>query len=155
MVYTRRSKFSTKAGLCVYWLHAPEMVPHEIMAHWLVEPVPGESMKMLKLRPLYPPGAGTLDVPYVETVPLNDRFKIAWSEAWDADRDGRTGRTDFNGGIYDAHIRAVKLQAKIAKQSERDMFRQLRWGRDKLAFAPPPPELEAAESRPHASEGAS
>ena len=153
----KRARFSTKDGQCVYRRVGDTHTPHEIVSHWLVEQaVPGQpSMKMLKLRPLYPPGAGTLDVPYVETVPLNDRFKIAWSEAWDADRDGRTGRTDFNGGIYDAHIRAVKLQAKIAKQSERDMFHQLRWGRGELAFAPPPPELEAAESRPPASEGAS
>ena len=79
-------------------------------------------------------------------VPLNDRFKIVWSKDWDAKADGRTGRNESNGGIYDAHIRAVKLQAKIAKQSERDMFHQLRWGRGELAFTPSPPELEVADA---------
>ena len=58
-------------------------------------------------------------------------------------RGSSTGRTDLNGATYDAHIHAVKLQAKMARQPERDMFHQLRWGRGELALAPPPPELES------------
>ena len=51
-------------------------MPHEIISHWLVEQaVPGrQSMKMLKLRPLFPPTANTLDAA-VETASLNERFK--------------------------------------------------------------------------------
>ena len=67
---------------------------------------------------------------------------------------GSTGRTALNGAVYDAHIRAVKLQARVAKMSEWQMFHELRWGRGNLAFAPSPPELEGSESRPDASEAA-
>ena len=85
--------------------------PHEIISHWLVEQaVPGrQSMKMLKLRPLFPPTANTLDVPAVETVSLNERFKSVWeAHSFDpvSDELESTSRTASNGGLYDAHIRA-------------------------------------------------
>ena len=101
-------------------------------------------MKMLKLRPLDPPTANTLDVPAVETVPLDDRFKSVW-EAHNFDRDPddleSTFHTASNGGLYHAHIRSVKLQARSSKVSEWLMFHQLRWGRGNVAYAPTPPEL--------------
>ena len=150
----KRTRFSTKDGLCVYRLVGDTSTPHEIVAHWLVEQaVPGQqSMKMLRLRPLHPPDASTLDVPCVETTSLHERFKTEWSAGWDADPDGSSGRNDFNGAIYDAHIRAVKLQAKVVGKSERSMFHQLRWGHgNRVAYSPPPPELEADESHPAAS----
>ena len=72
----KRARFSTKEGLCVYRLVDDMNTPHEIISHWLVEQaVPGrQSMKMLKLRPLFPPTANTLDAA-VETASLNERFK--------------------------------------------------------------------------------
>ena len=153
----KRARFSTKEGLCVYRLAGDVTTPHEIVSHWLVEQaVPGQqSMKMLKLRPLDPPTSDLLDMPSVETVPLQDRFKSVW-EAHNCDAEpgelGGTGRTVTNGAIYDAHIRAVKLMARISKLSEWQMFHEMRWGRGNLAFAPTPPELEGAESQPDASE---
>ena len=60
--------------------------------------------------------AATLDVPCTETVSLHERFKTEWSAAWDS-LDGSSGRTDFNAPRYDAHIRAVKLQAKVVGTS--------------------------------------
>ena len=146
----KRARFSTKDGLCVYRRVGDTHTPHEIVSHWLVEQaVPGQaSMKMLRLRPLHPPGAGTLDVPCVETASLHERFKTEWTEACcDAVSGESTGRTDSNSAIYDAHIRAVKLQAKVVEKSERNMFHQLRWGHGNIAYSPPPPELEADE--PH------
>ena len=92
--------------------------------------------------------------PCVETVPLQDRFKSVW-EAHSCDAEpglGGTGRTVTNGAIYDAHIRAVKLMARISKLSEWQMFHEMRWGRGNVALAPTPPELEGAESQPDASE---
>ena len=81
-------------------------MPHEIVAHWLVEQVvPGQqSMKMLRLRPLDPPGASTLEVPYVETTHLQARFRDVW-EAYHCDAEppdliGCTGRTAANAAIY-------------------------------------------------------
>ena len=122
-------------------------MPHEIVDHRLVEQaVHGQnSMKMLMIRPLDPPGARQFEVPYVETVPLNDRFKEVWcNKGWDPGPDGSTGRPHSNAGLYDAHVTAVKLQARTAKQPEVALFHQLRWGHNVLAQSPPPPELEGA-----------
>ena len=144
----KRARFSTKEGLCVYRLADDMNTPHEIISHWLVEQaVPGrQSMKMLKLRPLFPPTANTLDVPAVETVSLNERFKSVWEalHSFDSVSDEleSTCRTASNSGLYDAHIRAVNLQARISKLSECLMFHQLRWGHGNVACAPTPPELE-------------
>jgi hypothetical protein len=142
----KRARFSTKEGLCVYRLADDMNTPHEIISHWLVEQaVPGrQSMKMLKLRPLFPPTANTLDVPAVETVSLNERFKSVWeAHSFDpvSDELESTSRTASNGGLYDAHIRAVVLQARRVQMSEWLMFHQLRWGEGNLAYAPTPPEL--------------
>jgi len=131
----------------VYRLADDMNTPHEIISHWLVEQaVPGrQSMKMLKLRPLFPPTANTLDVPAVETVSLNERFKSVWeAHSFDpvSDELVSTCRTASNSGLYDAHIRAVNLQARISKLSECLMFHQLRWGHGNVACAPTPPELE-------------
>ena len=96
-------------------------------------------MKMLKLRPLFPPTANTLDVPAVETVSLHDRFKSVWeAHNFDPvlDELESTCRTAINGGLYDAHICAVKQQARSSKVSECLMFHQLRWGRGNVACAP-------------------
>ena len=137
----KRARFSTKEGLCVYRLADDMNTPHEIISHWLVEQaVPGrQSMKMLKLRPLFPPTANTLDVPAVETVSLHDRFKSVWeAHNFDPvlDELESTCRTAINGGLYDAHICAVKQQARSSKVSECLMFHQLRWGRGNVACAP-------------------
>ena len=122
--------------------------PHEIISHWLVEQaVPGrQSMKMLKLRPLFAPTANTLDVPAVETVSLNERFKSVWEalHSFDSVSDEleSTSRTASKGELYDAHLRAVVLQARRVQMSEWLMFHQLRWGHGNVACAPTPPELE-------------
>ena len=81
----------------------------------------------------------TLDVPAVETVSLHDRFKSVWeAHIFDPvlDELESTCRTAINGGLYDAHIRAVKQQAGSSKVSECLMFHQLRWGRGNVACAP-------------------
>ena len=143
----KRARFSTKNGLCVYRRMGDVDMPHEIVDHRLVEQaVHGQnSMKMLMIRPLDPPGARQFEVPYVETVPLNDRFKEVWcNKGWDPGPDGSTGRPHSNAGLYDAHVTAVKLQARTAKQPEVALFHQLRWGHNVLALSPPPPELEGA-----------
>jgi len=134
----------------VYRLADDMNTPHEIISHWLVEQaVPGrQSMKMLKLRPLFPPTANTLDVPAVETVSLNERFKSVWeAHSFDpvSDELESTSSTASNGGLYDAHIRAVVLQARRVQMSEWLMFHQLRWGEGNLAYAPTPPELRVGE----------
>ena len=146
----KRARFSTKEGLCVYRLADDMNMPHEIISHWLVEQaVPGrQSMKMLKLRPLDPPTANTLDVPAVETVSLNERFKSVWeAHSFDpvSDELESTSRTASTGGLYDAHVRAVVLQARSVQMPEWLMFHQLRWGHGNLAYAPTPPELQVGE----------
>ena len=146
----KRARFSTKEGLCVYRLADDMNTPHEIISHWLVEQaVPGrQSMKMLKLRPLDPPTANTLDVPAVETVSLNERFKSVWeAHSFDpvSDELESTSRTASTGGLYDAHVRAVVLQARSVQMPEWLMFHQLRWGHGNLADAPTPPELQVGE----------
>lgn len=88
---------------------------------------------MLKLRPLFPPTANTLDVPAVETVSLNERFKSVWEvlHRFDSVSDEleSTSRTASKGELYDAHLRAVVLQARRVQMSEWLMFHQLRCGR--------------------------
>ena len=154
----KRARFCTKEGLCVYRLADDMNTPHEIVSHCLVEQaVPGrQSMKMLKLRPLrlstaHPPD---VDVPAVETVPLHDRFKSVW-EAHTCDakhgEPGSTGRTVANAAVYDAHIRAVKLQARMANLSEWQLFHEMRWGRGCVAYAPTPPELAIVKGAPELS----
>ena len=143
----KRARFSTREGLCVYRLVDDMNTPHQIISHWLVEQalLGRQSMKMLKLRPLFPPTANTLDVPAVETVSLHDRFKSVWeAHNFDPvlDELESTCRTAINGGLYDAHICAVKQQARSSKVSECLMFHQLRWGHGNVACAPTPPELE-------------
>ena len=55
----KRARFSTREGLCVYRLVDDMNTPHQIISHWLVEQalLGRQSMKMLKLRPLFPPTA--------------------------------------------------------------------------------------------------
>ena len=57
-----------------------------------------------------------------------------------------TSRTASKGELYDAHLRAVVLQARRVQMSEWLMFHQLRWGEGNLAYAPTPPELRVGES---------
>ena len=127
-----------KEGLCVYRKDADASVPHEILSCRLADrPVRGsESLKMLTLRPLLPPGAPPLEVPYLYTVPLQANFRAAW-EAARCDR-----RTVANAAVYDAHIEAVRMTAKVAVLSESKIFHDARWGSGQAATNPPPPELE-------------
>ena len=54
----------------------------------------------------------------------------------------RTQCSESDGALYDAHIRAVKLQAKTAGKAEVDLFHNLCWGYGKVALGryPYPPE---------------
>ena len=46
----------------------------------------------------------------------------------------RTQCSESDGALYDAHIRAVKLQAKTTGKAEVDLFHNLCWGHGKVAL---------------------
>ena len=58
----------------------------------------------------------------------------------------RTQCSESDGALYDAHIRAVKLQAKTAGKAEVDLFHNLCWGYGKVALGRYPPELDGADA---------
>jgi len=150
----KRARFSTKEGLCVYRTEEDTDTPHEILATHLVEQAMAgsSSMKMLTLRPLHPPGAEALVVPYLRAVSLHERFKAVWRQSWYPERGGstwvtaRTQCSESDGALYDAHIRAVKLQAKTTGKTEVDLFHNLCWGYGKVALGRYPPELDGADA---------
>ena len=137
----KRVRASIKAGLCVYRLvedaSADPGLPHEIVAHWLAD----VNTEQLRLKPLgaiagCAPSTETVEAPLDQTAPLAERFRSAW------ETHGCDVRTTANRGIYDAHILAVKRQARATRMHERVLFNQLRWGAGNLALKPTPPSLE-------------
>ena len=54
--------------------------------------------------------------------------------------------SESDGALYDAHIRAVKLQAKTTGKAEVDLFHNLCWGHGKVALGRYPPELDGADA---------
>ena len=72
---------------------------------------------------------------------LEAAFALALVNAeWEAARCDR--RTVANAAVYDAHIEAVRMTAKVAQITELKIFHEARWGSGQAATNPPPPELE-------------
>ena len=91
-------------------------------------------------------------VPYLQAVSLHERFKAVWRQSWYPERGGstwvtaRTQCSESDGALYDAHIRAVKLQAKTTGKAEVDLFHNLCWEHGKVALGRYPPELDGADA---------
>ena len=105
-------RFRTSAGLCVYHIFAhDDNTPYEIV---------DSTVSTLCVRPLNAPNARALEIPTRETCPLEDLFHIVWRQC-----GLHEGRTSANKEVYDAHMRALALQATAAGMSEDQLLAAL------------------------------